>query len=763
MDSVNEDGAQVGEPEDLFAAPPVEAPWLPEGVTTPKQTQAAAEDLLEGLNPAQRTACLHGDGPLLILAGPGSGKTRVITRRIAHLVSARGVAPQELIAITFTNKAAREMRERVQALLPEARGLWVSTFHSSCARILRRDIEALNGLGQSAWTRDFTIYDTSDKHALLREILKELNYDAQRFRPPVIGGWISNLKNSEPDDGELAVVDDGEGMQEEVFGKVRNLYEQRLRERNALDFDDLLLKVLELFDQHPGVRDAYSRRFRHVLVDEYQDTNRVQYRLVCHLASFHGNLAVCGDPDQSIYGWRGADIRNILDFEHDFPGPVIVRLEQNYRSTGNILAAASAVIANNSQRKHKDLWTEGEAGEKLTVLECGDENEEGREVALQCLSVKARGGDLSKVAVFYRMNFMQRALESALRLARVPYQIVAGLEFYDRREVKDLVGYLRLIMNPADDGAFGRVVNSPMRGVGAKSIERLTGYAHGHGIPLLEAARSEQALAMIRGRAKKGLAEFAACMERLAPLRETDASIALRQVLEEIDTVRWFAGMDDGSGTLDREANVDEVLAHATEYDRMHPEGGLRGFLEEIALVSDADGLEESDLSVKLMTLHAAKGLEFDTVFMIGCEQDLLPHARALEEDPVHGIEEERRLFYVGLTRARKQLRLTRAVTRMHFGETRWQQPSEFLDELPPEVIEGGSAASQEEQEAAVLGEYDADEGLVVGMLVEHGHFGVGTIEQLTGRGIDARATVRFARHGTKQLLLQYAKLKVLP
>jgi len=746
-----------GEEPDLFSAPPVEAPWIPDGAPTPAAAAAAAEALGEGLNDAQRAACLHGDGPLLILAGPGSGKTRVITRRIAHLVSARGVAPSALIAITFTNKAAREMRERVQALLPGATGLWISTFHSSCARILRRDIEALGG-----WTRDFTIYDTGDKNALIKQLVKELGYDAQRFRPPVIGGWISNLKNQCAEEGELVVAEEGDGMEEEVFQKVRHRYEQAMQERNALDFDDLLLKVLELFDRQLGVRDAYARRFQHVLVDEYQDTNRVQYRLVKHLAAFHGNLAVCGDPDQSIYRWRGADIRNILDFEQDFPSTVTVRLEQNYRSTGNILAAASAVIANNTERKHKDLWTEGDEGEKLAVLECGDENDEAREIAAQCLSLRARGEDLSEVAVFYRMNFMQRALESALRLAGVPYQVVAGLEFYDRREVKDLVAYLRLLVNPADDGAFLRVVNAPVRGVGAKSLEKLVAWARGRGVPLVQAARDPDALAEIRGRAKSGLATFSALIDELTPARDGGAGVALDLVLEGIEAPRWLAAMDDGTGTVDREANVDELRAHAEEFERLYPDAGLRGFLEEVALVSDADALEEGDGSVKLMTLHAAKGLEFDGVFLTGCEQDLLPHGRALQEDPVGGMEEERRLFYVGVTRARRRLVLTRATTRLFFGETRWQVASPFLDELPPDVIEGGAHAALED-EREVLGEYEApaDDGLAVGSLVEHDHFGVGTVEQLTGRGVNARATVRF-REGTKQLLLQYARLKVL-
>ncbi|MBI5363416.1 MAG: UvrD-helicase domain-containing protein, partial [Planctomycetes bacterium] len=391
--------------------------------------------LLDGLNEPQRRAVTHDSGPLLILAGPGSGKTRVITRRIAWLVAERGVRPWELVAITFTNKAAREMKERVEQLLPVS-GMWVSTFHAMCARILRREIELLGG-----YTRDFTIYDTSDRNTLLKHLVKELGYDATRFKPSVVGGWISDWKNKglAVDRPELDMLNESDaesGVESEVFTAVRRRYEEAMRSNNALDFDDLLVKVLELFQRHLGVRDAYARRFRHVMVDEYQDTNRVQYLVTQHLASHHGNLAVCGDPDQSIYAWRGADIRNILDFERDFPGVQTVKLDQNYRSTGHILKAAESVIRNNHGRSDKRIWSDKGPGEKLVVLQCADEEDEAREVAQQIRSLHSRGVKHEQMAVFYRVNFMQRALESALRLARVPYQIVGGVEFYDRREIR---------------------------------------------------------------------------------------------------------------------------------------------------------------------------------------------------------------------------------------------------------------------------------------------------------------------------------------
>jgi DNA helicase-2/ATP-dependent DNA helicase PcrA len=718
----------------------------------------SADDLLGGLNKPQAEAVTHPEGPLLILAGPGSGKTRVITSRIAWLVTQQGVRPDEILAITFTNKAAAEMRERVHRLLPELSGAWISTFHSMCARILRRDIEHL-----APYTRDFSIHDTTERNALIKQVVKDLGYDPKRFRPAVLGGWISNEKNRAADPGETLVVDDGSGMEDEVFSKVKAAYGERLAAQNALDFDDLLLKTLELFDKHPGVRDSYARRFRYVLVDEYQDTNRVQYLLTAHLASGHGNLTVCGDPDQSIYGWRGADIRNILDFEEDFGSPLVVRLEQNYRSTKTILAAASAVIANNTRRKAKDLWTDGDEGERLVCLECGDENEEAREIAAQVRGLQARGSAWGQCAIFYRVNFMQRALESALRLSGVPYQVVGGLEFYARREIRDLVAYLRLLVNPRDDQAFARVVNAPLRGVGQTTLERLLQWSLDRRVPLREALRSEEAIGLVRGRAKKGLAEFAGILEELEAFKSGPAGPALDAVLEAIGRERWLAEMDDGEQSDVRDANVEELRAHAHEYDRLNPAGKLPGFLQDVALVSDTDAYDGAEDAVKLMTLHSAKGLEFDHVFIAGCEEEILPHARAVEEDPELGVEEERRLFYVGLTRARKTLTLTRAVTRLFFGDTRWARASSFLDELPPELVEGMESDTEEEALGAYEPEPASGPTYAVGQRVQHEHFGRGRIERLTGSGVNARADVRFDVHGNKQLLLTYANLQVVP
>jgi len=714
-------------------------------------------NLLEGLNPPQSEAVQHAHGPLLILAGPGSGKTRVVTRRIAWLISEAGVRPDEILAITFTNKAAKEMRARVEALMPTP-GAWISTFHSMCARILRRDIEIL---GQG-YTRDFSIHDTSDRTLLLKTLIKECGYDTKQFRPGAVGGWISNRKNLVADE-PAALLDGTDGMEEEVLARVYARYEEAMRGNNALDFDDLLLKVLELFDKHPGVRDVYANRFRHVMVDEYQDTNRVQYRLTRHLSSAHGNLAVCGDPDQSIYAWRGADVRNILDFEQDFGAPKVVKLEQNYRSTGNILAAANGVIQNNTGRKAKEIWSERGDGERIAILECGDENDEGAEIARQVRALVADGRKYSDVAIFYRLNFMQRALETQLSFAKVPYQVVGGVEFYARREVRDLVAYLKLIVNPADDVAFRRVVNSPKRGVGNTSLERLVSWAADRRVPLTRAACSVEALADIRGRGRKGIEVFGEMILRMEGARDLPAGSALELVLDEIGMEDWLRQMDD-ERLDERQANIDELRIHAEEYDRLNPDGKLRGFLQDIALVSEIDDMDESTEKVTLMTLHAAKGLEFPAVFIVGVEEEILPHYRALAEgDADSGLEEERRLFYVGMTRAEDRLFLTNAQTRLHFGQTTSTLPSRFLDEIPAELLEG---FDPELEEAQALGAYEAPSedysALKVGVRVDHEHFGRGTIEQLQGSGVNARATVRFVRHGNKQLLLQYAKLTVV-
>jgi DNA helicase-2/ATP-dependent DNA helicase PcrA len=746
---------------------------------SPGWAAASAASLLEALDPAQREAVAHGTGPLLILAGAGSGKTRVITRRVAHLVASGRARAEEILAITFTNRAAREMKERILSLEPPELGggpdslarAWVSTFHALGARLLRREIEQLGG-----YTRDFTIYDTQDKHELIRTLLREQGHDVQKLKPALVSAFISEHKQRgverwEPEARPVAEAEAEQDWEHDLIA-LAELYAQRCRANNALDFDDLLLLTLELFERSPGTRDRYAAQFRFVLVDEYQDTNRVQYLITRHLARGHGNLAVCGDPDQSIYAWRGADLRNILEFERDFPGALVVKLERNYRSSATILAAAQGLIENNAHRKDKRLLPTGERGEPVALIEASDENDEADAIAAGIQRL-VREGDLpgprplDRVAVFYRANFLSRAVERGLRLAGLPYQIAGGVEFYARREVRDLVAYLQLLVNRADDVAFRRVVNVPPRGIGEKSLEQLAELARARGRSLLDTVVSGAADGLLKGRAKGGVAGLVELLVRLGDAQPLGPAAVLERLVHETRYLEYLAKSDE-QGAEEREENVAELIANAQLYEREGGSGGLAGFLQEVALVSDVDGLAAGadspaaqQGSVTLMTLHSAKGLEFDAVFIAGCEEDLLPHQRALEEDDGRGgrgLEEERRLFYVGLTRARRRLFLSRAATRMYFGDTSWRLPSRFLAELPREVLVQEQPAEDEEQ---ALGAFEAPgSDLAAGDWVRHGHFGLGQIERLVGSGPNARATVRFQAHGQKILLLQYAKLE---
>ncbi|MEQ1893158.1 MAG: UvrD-helicase domain-containing protein [Planctomycetota bacterium] len=719
---------------------------------------ARVAELLADLNEPQRQAVLHGDGPLLILAGAGSGKTRVITRRVAHLVATGRARPQEILAITFTNKAAGEMRHRCEAYFPVA-GLWIGTFHATCARLLRREIEITG-----KYTRDFSIYDTYERNQLLKESIKALGYDVSRFRPGALGAWISATKNM-PFDGRRSVRAPN-GFEGEVYEAVKKRYLAAMQAANALDFDDLLLVVLELFDGHPGLRDSYARRFRHVLVDEYQDTNHVQYRLTRHLASAHGNLTVCGDPDQSIYGWRGADIKNILDFERELGGErpvVVVKLEHNYRSARPILGAAQGLIRHNLARKEKELIATRESEHKVRVLECSDENDEARAIVEGVRAALVRGLSPERMAVFYRTNFMQRALERAFRLAGVPYQIVGGVEFYERREVRDLVSYLRLLVNPRDDAACARVINVPGRGLGDKSVEELQRVAAEQGLSLHALATAPEALELVKGKARKGLESFAKLLRELAPKAAGPAEEALEAVVSGTNYFAHLATGDDAEAAA-RVENVEELLAGAREYDQENPAGGLRGYLEDVALVSDVDGFEEQSPRVTLMTLHSSKGLEFPVVFIAGLEEGLLPHKLALDDDPEAGAEEERRLLYVGITRAMDELTLTHARLRLHFGETAWQTPSRFLAELPGEWLDTPSLLAEEESDGPVFVSEEEDSycELTVGARVEHDHFGYGVVESTRGEGANLKVVVHFASAGARTLMAQYAKLRVV-
>ncbi len=626
-----------------------------------------AERLLAELNDPQRRAVEHGGGPLLVLAGAGSGKTRVLTHRVAYLLAGGMAMPSEILAITFTNKAAGEMRERVGALVGGvSRAMWVMTFHSACARILRTEAERLG------YKRAFTIYDEADSLRMLKRAMDELELDPKRYPPRAIRSRISAAKNSLADLSEVA---GGSGF-DAAAAAAGELYERRMREASAMDFDDLLGRVVDLLELFPDVRQAYQRRFPWLLVDEYQDTNRVQYRMLQLLAGEKRNLTVVGDDAQSVYGFRSADIRNILDFEQDFPDAEVVKLEQNYRSTGTILDAANAVIANNVEQKPKRLFTESGRGELVRVTELSDEHEEGRYVAAEIERlVSEEGVPRDRIACFYRVNAQSRVVEDTLVRYEVPYQVIGGTKFYERAEIKDAVAYLQLLANPADAVSFGRIVNSPRRGIGDRTQARVLSHANTIGADVWDAFSQPRAIPALGAGAVKALDRFAQTMASLRERAERDGPVAelLEAVLSESGYTEALEAEARGDVTAEaRIDNLSELVGVAREFDtnrEMEGEGRdrpLEEFLAQISLLSDADSIRDDDGLVTLMTLHNAKGLEFDVVFLIGCEEGLFPHSRSMEEG---NLEEERRLCYVGITRARERLYITSARQRRIFGQ----------------------------------------------------------------------------------------------
>ncbi|MBL8896461.1 MAG: UvrD-helicase domain-containing protein [Planctomycetes bacterium] len=702
--------------------------------------------ILEGLNEPQREAVSHGEGPLLVLAGAGSGKTRVITRRIAFLIEELVVPEWGILAITFTNKAAREMRERVKELLP-GRGVWVATFHATCARILRREGERLG------YDPQFTILDTYDRTQLLKQILKDKDLDPKHHTPAAIGAEISHCKNRGEAPAEGAERE-SLARPEKLFHELYAEYERRRRVAQSLDFDDLLLETVRLLETDGEVLDLYAGRFRHVLVDEYQDTNAIQLRLLRALASAHGNVCAVGDPDQSIYSWRGAEVRNILEFEKDFPGARTIKLEQNYRSSGNILAAATELIRRNRARFEKRLWTEAEDGAPVEVAESDTDLEEARMVARAIRRFQAQGIRPREIAIFYRANFMQRALEKTLREDAIPYQIVGGLEFFERKEIKDLVAYLALLSNPAADQAFLRVVNTPPRKLGERSVELLRLAALEREIPMAEMLGDLEAIADLKAASRKALEAFGALIEELRDGLDLSAADTLQRVIQRTGYREFISGLGDNLED-DRQENLEELLAYAAEFDKRN-EGGVPAFLGEVALLSDVDAWDEQVEKVTLMTLHAAKGLEFDAAIIVGCEEGLLPHARSAEVPSA--LEEERRLMHVGMTRARKILVLSHARERFHYGGYVPSRPSRFLSEFESGRADGAWGARAvrefEEEVEPELG------GFALGERVLHAHFGAGRVVAYRGQRPSTRIVVDFDRSGEKQLLLQYAQLR---
>ena len=731
--------------------------------------------LLSELNPAQQQAIEHVNGPLLILAGAGTGKTRTITRRVAHLVLNRGVAPSRILAITFTNKAAGEMRKRIATWVPHT-GMWVGTFHATCARMLRMQPEPI---GRS---RDFTIIDIDDRRKLLRQLIKDQGWDPQVFRPRKFEGLISGWKQRRLVPASAQEQASMYGMEEERCAIVYGKYETALARQDCLDFDDLLWKGLLLIEQDENGQRQWVDRFEHVVVDEYQDTNEIQYEMVKKLSKTTRNLAVCGDPDQSIYRWRGADIENILRFDKDYPDATVVRLEQNYRSVGNVLKAAQHVIANNSSRKEKDLITDREDGPPLGLTDGHDEEHEANQVSIKVAAWVRNGTPAQEVAVFYRTNSCSRSLEAAFTRLQIPYQIVGGLSFFERREIKDLVAYARLVVNPKDDVALQRVINVPPRGIGATTLDRIRAYSNEHVEPMLISIQREEVRSAIRGPGKKGVLKFLSIYDKIR-VEVHKAEIALRTIIER-SGYRRFAEALDTTEDVDRGENIDELLAFAAEYDSRE-EGGLRGFLEEISLLTDVDRWKEGAERVSLMTVHAAKGLEFDRVAVVGLEEGLFPHARSFE-DP-EGLEEERRLFYVALTRAREELLLSHCRMRFRTGAPGPTTPSRFLRELPEDVLPDrafaqehgnvsstrlhftssgshdssgftfGATSAQEEEVVEEGTDLEADD------LVVHPVFGEGSVVRIQGTGANARIVVEFERTGEQRtLLMAYSMLEKL-
>ena len=728
----------------------------------------------DALNPAQRHAVQVPGGPLLILAGPGSGKTRVIAHRIAYLVEDRAVPPWRVLAVTFTNKAAREMRERVEGLLGAAAGeLSMGTFHGVCARILRRDGQEI-GLPS-----DFTIYDRDDQTALVRRIEKELHVDPRRFAPGAVLSAISAAKNQRLD---AAGYQGRVGSYfEEIVGRVFEPYQQALERSAAVDFDDLLGDVLRLFERAPAVRDHYAERYLYLLIDEFQDTNLVQYLLARELASRHGNITAVGDPDQSIYSWRAADIRNLTNFQRDFPGGEVVLLEQNYRSTGHILRAADAVIRAADGRPQKTLWTENPDGGPVTEQEMRSGEEEAMFIGAEVERLSRGGGrNPGDFAVMYRTNAQSRALEEAFLYLAIPYRVVGGTRFYDRREVRDLLAYLRLIHNAADGVAFQRVVNVPARGIGARTLERITSAAGELGLsPLAVASRvarddDEPALPQVRGDVRGALGSFVDLMDRLATLA---ARLTVAELLEEVlrsTGYREHLQRSDEAHAEGRRENVEELIEVARQYQDLEGGASLASFLEDVALVADVDDhAAEAPDAVTLTTLHAAKGLEFPVVFLAGMEEGLLPHVRSLD-DPAQ-LEEERRLAYVGMTRARELLYLLHAMSRFHQGSLRRSTRSRFLDDIPEAELARPAAATaaapalsaRERRAALAARQPDTDPSAgepqqpayAAGDRVVHAQFGRGVVVSCELVPGDQQVTVAFEGQGVKKLMLSFAPL----
>lgn len=736
------------------------------------------DSLLKGLNKDQKDAVVHTEGPVLIMAGAGSGKTRVLTHRIAYIVEHNHVMPWNILAITFTNKAAREMRERVSKLLDESgNDVWVSTFHALCVRILRRNIDQLG------FNRAFTIADTSEQRTLVKRVLRELNIDPKKFDPRAILSAISNAKNDlltpKAFKAQAAAAFD------QIVADVYQRYQDELRQNDALDFDDLIMMTIELFDQFPDILSYYQDKFHYIHVDEYQDTNEAQYKLVNTLAKKNQNICVVGDADQSIYGWRGANMQNILDFKKDYPDAHVTLLEQNYRSTKTVLDAANSVIAHNDNRADKNLWTQNNQGEPISYYRGQTESDEARYVVAKIQEeMKNPKRNFGSFAILYRTNAQSRVIEETLLKANIPYTMVGGHKFYDRKEIRDALSYLTLLGNPNDSMSFERVINEPKRGVGQTSLEKLRVFANDHGWTLLQAADNVDLANEISTRAKNAIASFAHTINSVASKM---ADLSITDLTEEIlDKSGYLSALKSSKSLQDqtRLENLQEFISVTQKYDQDNPDqtgqDNLVNFLSDLALVSDQDDLEDDAAEVTLMTLHAAKGLEFPVVFMMGMEEGLFPLSRATEDESE--LQEERRLAYVGITRAKEKLYLTNAYSRMLYGRRQNNMESRFVNEIKPELLKYENAQQQDSPvttpfdrrtRRATATTYQGPAQPVmkpkgtgaeraawnVGDKVEHKAWGTGTVVKVTGAGEDMELDIAFEQKGIKRLLAAFAPI----
>jgi len=726
------------------------------------------------LNPMQQEAVLHRNGPLLIFAGAGSGKTRVLTYRIAHLIES-GVDPYHILAITFTNKAAREMRERVAALIPEGDRCWVATFHSTCVRILRREIDRLG------YNTRFSIFDTSDSERLLKSVLQELNLSEKHYPVRYVSGIISNQKNELVTPYDFTREFAGDFTMSNIADAYA-LYQKKLKANNALDFDDIIFRTVELFEQVPEVLSRYQERFQYVMVDEYQDTNTAQYHLITLLAGARQNLCVVGDDDQSIYGWRGANIQNILSFERDFPDTRVIKLEQNYRSTQNILNAANKVVQHNFTRSNKALWTENIDGDKIKVHKAASDGEEAHFVSETIKEQVKNGAKYNDFAVLYRNNAQSRAVEDRLVMAGLPYRLYGGVRFYERMEVKDVLAYLKAIDNPSDDIAWGRIINVPRRGIGETTIKKVMEYAAQADIPLSAAAGDAGEISGLNKKAVSSLEAFAKLMDGFILFSSTHSITELLQKI--LDDTGYLLNLADGTPEAEgRVENVQELCAKAFQFEaaRLEPEErGLSAFLEDVALVADIDNYEEGADTISLLTLHSAKGLEFPQVFLVGFEEGLFPSYRSVTSSNMNDLEEERRLCYVGITRARQILYLCWAVRRYQYGREVHSTSSRFLKEIPRQCYENVLMPGQSRPVIAqmpmsprrIAGEKrvnpykqeipapkDQQLAFNVGDRVRQMKYGSGVVKAINPAGADYEITVDFERAGEKKIMANLSRL----